>query len=86
MEEGLRVGKGWQGGCFDPHSLPHKNRYVFAYFYAYAQYKISSSKLKWFSSFNTNKKSKKRSNRQIRDKRGVTPPMVYEKQSKVILT
>ena len=41
--------------------------------------KISSSCLKWFSSFNTNKKS----NRQVW---GITLPMFYGVQSKVILT
>ena len=37
-------------------------QYVFAYFCARALYKISSSYLKWFSSFNNNKKN----NRQVR--------------------
>ena len=36
---------------------PEKNPIVFAYFCAHALYKISSSWLKWFSSFNTNKRS-----------------------------
>ena len=54
------------------------NRYSLI-FCAHALYKISSSWLKWFSSFNTNK----RSNGQVR---GITLPMVYRIQSKVILT
>ena len=45
----------------------------------HALYKISSSWLKWFSSFNTNK----RRNGQVR---GITLPMFYRIQSKVILT
>ena len=45
--------------------------------YAHALHKISSSWLKWVSGFNTNK----RSNRQVR---GITPPMFYGIQSKVI--
>ena len=52
---------------------------VFANFCAHALYKISSSWLKWFSSFNTNK----RSNGQVR---GITLPMYYGIQSNVILT
>ena len=56
-----------------------KKQYVFAIFCAHALYKISSSWLKWFSSFNTNK----RSNRQVRR---ITLPMFYRIQLKVILT
>ena len=48
-------------------------------FCAHALYRISSSWLKWFSSFNTNK----RSNGQERD---TTLPMFYGIKSKVILT
>ena len=48
-------------------------------FCAHALYKISGSWLEWFSSFNTNK----RSNGQVR---GITLPMFYRIQSKVILT
>ena len=48
-------------------------------FCAHALYKILSSWFKWFSSFNTNK----RSNGQIR---GITLPMFYGIQSKVIFT
>ena len=54
------------------------NRYSLI-FSAHALYKISSSWLKWFSSFNTNK----RSNGQVR---GITLPVFYRIQSKVILT
>ena len=54
------------------------NRYSLI-FCAHALYKISSSWLRWFSSFNTNK----RSNGQVRD---ITLPMFYGIQSKVILT
>ena len=54
------------------------NRYSLI-FCAHALYKISSSRLKWFSRFNTNK----RSNRQVRD---ITLSMFYRIQSKVILT
>ena len=60
------------GGGFQPEK---NNRYSF--FCAQALYKISSSWLKWFSSFNTNK----RSNGQVR---GITQPMFYGIQSKVI--
>ena len=49
------------------------------FFCAHALHKISSSLLKWFSSFNTNK----RSNGQVR---GITLPMFYGIQSKVTLT
>ena len=55
-----------------------KNRYLLI-FGAHALYKISSSWLKWFSNFITNK----RSNGQVR---GTTLPMFYRIQSKVILT
>ena len=48
-------------------------------FCAHALYKISSSWLKWFSSFNTNK----RSNGQQTD---ITLPMFHGIKSKVILT
>ena len=54
------------------------NRYSLT-FCAHALYKISSSWVKWFSSFNTNK----RSNGQVM---GITLPMFYRFQSKVILT
>ena len=54
------------------------NRYPL-FFCAHVLYKISSSWLKWFSSFNTNK----RSNGQVR---GITLPMFYGIQSKVIFT
>ena len=49
------------------------------FFCAHALYKIPSSWLKWFSSFNSNK----RSNRQVR---GITLPVFYRIQSKSILT
>ena len=55
------------------------NRYSLI-FCALAIYKISSSWLKWFSSFNANK----RSDGQV--VRGITLPMFYRIQSKVILT
>ena len=55
-----------------------KNNGYSLIFCAHALYKISSSWLKWFSSFNTNK----RSNAQVRR---ITLPMFYEIQSKVIL-
>ena len=48
-------------------------------FCAHALYKISNSWLKWSSSFNTNKTR----NGQVR---GITLPMFYRIQSKVILT
>ena len=54
------------------------NRYSLI-FCAHALYKISSSWLKWFSSFNTNK----RSNGKVK---GISLPMFYGIQSKVILT
>ena len=54
------------------------NRYLLI-FCAHALNKISRSWLKWFSSFKTNK----RSNGQVR---GITLPMFYRTQSKVILT
>ena len=67
---------GWGGGGFQPKKRKQKkkkkkknNRYSLI-FYAHAVYKISSSWLKWFSSFNTNK----RSNGQVR---GITLPMFY---------
>ena len=56
-----------------------KNNKYLLIFCAHALYKISNSWLKWFSSFNTNK----RSNGQVR---GITLPMFYRIQSKVILT
>ena len=56
-----------------------KNNRCSLIFCAHALYKISSSWLKWFSSFNTNKWS----NGPVR---GVTLPMFYRIQSKVILT
>ena len=49
------------------------------FFCAHALYKISRSWLKWFSSFNRDKKS----NGQVR---GITLPMFYAIQSKVIST
>ena len=49
------------------------------FFCANALYKISSSWVKWSSSFNTNK----RSNGQVR---GIPLPIYYRIQSKVILT
>ena len=58
---------------------PEKNNGHLLIFCAHALYKISSSLLKWFSSFNTNK----RSNEQVK---GITLPMFYGIQSKVILT
>ena len=68
------------GGGFQPKKRKHtkKNRYSLI-FCAHALYKISSSWLKRFSSFNTNK----RSNGQVRH---ITLPMFYRIQSKVILT
>ena len=54
------------------------NRYLLI-FYAHALYKISSSWLMWFFSFNTNKRSKGQL-------RGITLPVFYRIQSKVILT
>ena len=61
------------------HKKQKKNNRYSLIFCAHALYKISSSWLKWFSSFNTNK----RSNGQVR---GIILPMFYRIQSKVILT
>ena len=68
------------GGGFHPEKKENtkNNRYSLT-FCAHALYKISSSWRKWFSSFNTNK----RSNGQVRR---ITLPMFYRIQSKVILT
>ena len=68
MVSGKRSGSDWK----------KNNRYSLI-FCVHALYKISSSWLKWLSSFNTNK----RSNGQVL---GVTLPMFYGIQSKVILT
>ena len=74
---GVGIGGGGErdegGGGFKP----IKNRYS-PNFCAHALYKISSSWLKWFPSFNTNK----RSNGQVR---GINLPMFNGIQSKVIL-
>ena len=56
-----------------------KNNWYSLIFCAHALYKISSSWLKWFSSFNTN-------NRSTIQVRAITLPMFYGIQSKVILT
>ena len=69
------LGGGGEGG---EKENTKNNRYSLI-FCAHALYKISSSWLKWFSSFNTNK----RSNGQVR---GITLPMFYRIQSIVILT
>ena len=58
---------------------PKKTIGIRLFFCAHGLYKISSSWLKWFSGFNTNK----RSNGQVR---GIALPMFYGIQSKVILT
>ena len=69
------------GGVVERRGIPtgKKNNGHSLIFCAHALYKISSSWLKWFSSFNTNK----RSNEQVK---GITLPMFYGIQSKVILT
>ena len=59
-------------------STEENNRYSLI-FCAHALYGILSSWLKWFSSFNTNK----RSNGKVR---GITLPMFYGIQSNVIST
>ena len=74
---GVRVRGG--GGGFQPEKENTKNNRYSLIFCAHAQKKVSSSWLKWFSSFNANKKS----NGQVR---GITLPMFYRIQSKVILT
>ena len=71
--------EGGAGGGFQPEKKHTKNNRYSLTFCARALYKISSSWLKWFSSFNTNKWS----NGQVR---GITLPMFYGIQSKVILT
>ena len=58
------AGGGGGGGGFQPKKRKHKKQNVLANFCAHALYKISSSWLKWFSSFKTNK----RSNGQVRAK------------------
>ena len=73
------LGVGWGGGRERRGFQPEKNNRFSLIFCAHALYKISSSWLKWFSSFNTNK----RSNGQVR---GITLPMVYGIQSNVFLT
>ena len=72
-------GGGGEGGG-DPNKKKNtKNNSYSLIFNAHALYKISSSWLQWFSSFNTNK----RSNGQVR---GITLSVFYRIQSKVILT
>ena len=71
-------GGGWGGGIPTEKKENKKSNRYSLFFCAHALYKISSSWLKWFSSFNT----KKRSNGQVR---GITLPMFYGIQSKVIL-
>ena len=71
-------GEGGETG-FQPKKENTKNNRYSLIFCAHALYKFSSSWLKWFSSFNTNK----RSNGQVR---GITLPMFYRIRSKVILT
>ena len=71
-------GGGGGGAGFHPKKESTKNNRYSLMFCVHALYKISSSWLKWFSSFNTNKKRKG----QVR---GITLPMVYRIQSKVIL-
>ena len=66
------------GGGFQQEKNPQKNNRYLLIFCA-DLYKISSSWLKWFSSFNTNK----RSNGQVR---GITLPMFYGIHLIVILT
>ena len=78
-----RGGGGGEGGGGEKGDSNRKkntknNRYSLI-FCAHALYKISSPWLKWFSSFNTNK----RSNGQVR---GITLPMFYGIQPKVTLT
>ena len=66
-------GGGGAGGGFQSVKNTKNNRYSLI-FSAHGLYKISSSWLMWFSSFNTNK----RSNGQVR---GITLPMFYGIQS-----
>ena len=66
------------GGIPTEKKKTQKNRYSLI-FCAHTLCKISSSWLKWFSSFNTNK----RGNGQVRR---ITLPIIYRIQSKVILT
>ena len=69
----------WRGGGGrEVLTKKNNNRYLLI-FCAHALYKISSSWLKCFSTFNTNK----RGNRQVR---GITLSMFYGIQAKVILT
>ena len=70
-------GRGEEEGGFQ---LKKNNRYSlnFCAHALYTLYKISSSWLRWFCSFNTNK----RSNGKVR---GITLPRFYGIQSKVIL-
>ena len=70
--------RGVGGGEEGDFNRKENNRYSLI-FCAHALNKISSSWLKWFSSFNTNK----RSNGQVR---GITLPVFYGIQPKVILT
>ena len=75
------MGREWgveEGDSYRKKENTKNNRYSLI-FCAHAVYKISSSWLKWVSSFNTNK----RSNGQVR---GITLPIFYRIQSKVILT
>ena len=65
-----RSGGGEEGDSNRKKENTKKNNRYSLIFYAHAVYKISSSWLKWFSSFNTNK----RSNGQVR---GITLPMFY---------
>ena len=69
-------GGGGGGGGFKPKK---KTIGIRLFFCAHSLYKISSSWLNWFSSFNTNKSS----NGQVR---GIILPMFYGIQSKVMLT
>ena len=69
------------GGVFQPKqkkTQKQNNRHSLN-FCAHALYKFSSSWLKWFSSFNTNKRG-------IGQVRGITLPMFYGIQPKAILT
>ena len=72
----IHIWRNWRVGS-NPKKIKY-NSYLLI-FCAHALYKISSSWFKWFSSFNTNR----RSNRQERD---ITLPMFYRIKSKVILT
>ena len=69
-------GGGWRRRIPTEKNKTQNNRYLLI-FCAHAPYTISSSWLKRFSSFNTNK----RSNGQVR---GITLPMFYRIQSKVL--